>query len=81
MSLLTQSQIVELLRAAVEAAGTQKAFAQQHDVSEQYITDVLRGRREPGAKILAALGYEKVVSYRQIDGMHEPAPEVGTRGE
>jgi hypothetical protein len=57
--------VVAALQTAIHAAGSQKAFAQQHAISEQYITDVLHGRREPGQKILDALGYEKVVLYRK----------------
>ena len=34
-------------------------------VSQQYVNDVLKGRREPGESILKALGLERVVSYRR----------------
>jgi transcriptional regulator with XRE-family HTH domain len=34
-------------------------------VSSQYLSDVLHGRREPGPKILNALGLERVVTYRK----------------
>lgn len=63
--MLTKSQLIDVLRHAVEASGSQKAFADQHALSEQYVGDVLHGRRDPGQKILAALGYERLVFYRQ----------------
>ena len=54
------------IRILNETQGNQQAFAKQHDISPAYVSDVLCGRRAPGAKILAALGYERVVGYRQI---------------
>jgi hypothetical protein len=48
--------------------GLQAGFAQDNDMSAAYVNDVLRGRREPGQKILNAVGVEKVVTYRKIDG-------------
>lgn len=45
-----------MLRRATDEAGGQKAFASQHGVSQAYISDVLRGRREPGPAILNTLG-------------------------
>ena len=53
------------LRRAVNAAPGQKALAAQWGISVQYISDVLRGYRDPGKSILAALGYERVVLYRK----------------
>jgi transcriptional regulator with XRE-family HTH domain len=56
---------VEALREAVKKAGTQTAFAKRHSISIAYINDVLQGRRDPGDKILEALGIEKTVTYRR----------------
>lgn len=44
---------------------SQKDLADQLGVSPAYLSDVINGRREAGAKLLAALGLEKVVSYRK----------------
>ena len=60
--------IVEALTKAVNAAGTQTAFAKQHGVSLAYVNDVLQGRRKAGKKILTALGLRPVVSYEPIKG-------------
>ena len=63
--MLTEHELIERLRDAVNRAGSQKDFAQRHGLSEQYLSDVLRSRREPGQKILDALGLERVVRYRE----------------
>lgn len=67
--MLTEQDVLEQLRTAVRAAGNQQAYAAQIGISGQYLSDVLRGRREIGSKILDVLGLEKVVSYRpkQLD--------------
>jgi hypothetical protein len=62
---LTLNDVVALLKKRCEEAGSQRAFAQANNVSPQYIADVLRRKREPGAMILDALGIEKVVTYRE----------------
>lgn len=46
--------------------GSQKRFAEQHDLSQAYVSDVLSGRREPGEKFLSAIGAERVVCYRLL---------------
>ncbi len=56
-----------LVREAEQAAGSRAALAAQWSISVQYIADVLRGYRDPGKSILAALGYERVVLYRKVD--------------
>lgn len=45
-------------------AGLQVAFAQYNELSAAYVNDVLRGRREPGKKILDAVGVERITVYR-----------------
>lgn len=58
-----ENPIIEL-REMVSRA-TQKAVADQLGFSQQYLSDVLHGRKEPGAKILDALGLERVITYRR----------------
>lgn len=55
------------LREEVNIAGSQKRWADLNGISKQYVGDVFHGRREPGEKILNALGYEKVVLYQRTD--------------
>lgn len=63
--LLDDAAVITRLRAACRAAGSERRWAQTHGLSAQYVNDVLRGRRAPGPKLLAALGLELVVRYRE----------------
>lgn len=49
---------------AEASAESQRFFAHQHGFGAQYLNDVLKRRREPGPKILDALGLECVKLYR-----------------
>lgn len=51
--------------AKVNANGNQAAWARSHGFSPQYLSDVLKGRREPGEAILKALKVERVTTYRK----------------
>lgn len=42
----------------------QAAWARSKGISPAYVNDVLHKRREPGPKILDAIGFERVISYR-----------------
>lgn len=61
---LDSVEVCRRLSAACKAAGSQKAFAEKHNVSAAYVCDVLNARREPGQSILDALGLVRVVRYR-----------------
>ncbi len=60
---LTLQDVIALLRKQADEAGSQKLLAAKLEVTPQYITDILRGRREPGEAILRPLGLRKIVSY------------------
>lgn len=62
----TPAALLERIRNEVKRAGSQDRCAQMFGISPQYLCDVLRGRREPGAKLLDALGYRRLVVYEQI---------------
>ena len=53
------------LHNAVAWAGSQKQWADDHGISYAYVSDVLQGKREPGDKVLDALGLVKVVTYQR----------------
>jgi transcriptional regulator with XRE-family HTH domain len=55
MKAYSQADIIELLRKAI-GDGTAKDYAAKIGVSQQFLSDVLKGRRAPGHKLLAALG-------------------------
>jgi transcriptional regulator with XRE-family HTH domain len=63
MKQLTQEEFLGLIRDDVEAEGSQKALAAKLDVSETYLSDVLRGRRSAGNKILTRYNLRSVTSY------------------
>lgn len=62
---MTKEQVIKLLRSACDRAGTQAAWARAHGIAPAYVNDVLNERREPGDKILAALGIERIYTRRR----------------
>lgn len=64
--MITRDELIDLIRVAVKSAGSQRALARQWEVAPAYITDLLHGLRDPGPKILDALGYERVVLYQRV---------------
>lgn len=49
-------------------ASSQAQVAKDLGISPQYLNDVLNERREPGKKILQALGLERLVVYVKSNG-------------
>ena len=62
--MLTEEALRGKIRALVRGYPSQKRAAQHWGISQQYLNDVLHGRRAPGPQLLSALGYERVVLYR-----------------
>jgi len=58
-------EVLGELRQRILTGTTQEELAHQLDISPQYLSDVLNKRREPGKKLLDAIGYERVVCYQQ----------------
>lgn len=63
---MTKEQVLAALRQACVTAGSQDAWAAAHGVSPTYVADTLGGRRGPSGKVLAALGLERVIVYRDV---------------
>jgi hypothetical protein len=61
---LCWTDVIARLQKSVNAAGGQSAWAQKHEISEAYVSDVLHNRRLPGDKITKALGLEKALMWR-----------------
>lgn len=57
--------ILSQLRVDVEVS-SQKCVAESLGISPQYLSDILKGRREPGKSVLAAMGYDRIVFYRKV---------------
>ena len=60
---LTPFQMLDVVRKAVEVAGSQRAFAKQVGFSQPYISDVLSGSREVSASLAEKLGYRRRVLF------------------
>ncbi|HEY9611232.1 hypothetical protein [Allocoleopsis sp.] len=63
---MNKDELISYIQSVIGSryAGLQAAFAQDNDLSAAYVNDVLRGRREPGKKILDAVGVERITVYR-----------------
>lgn len=50
---------------------TAKSFAQDHGISQSYVSDVLAGKRAIADKVANALGYERCVVFRRSEHLKE----------
>ena len=76
---LSSTDVVDLLRTAVEHEGSQSAFAEHHHINRTYLNMVLSGKRPVGDSVAEALGLRKayVVSPPVADGCErEIAPKA-----
>ena len=65
MKQLDEDGLMDYLRKRVAALGSQKNFAALALVSEQYLSEVMRGKVPVGDRILEAIGFERVTTYRR----------------
>jgi transcriptional regulator with XRE-family HTH domain len=65
---ITEEEVRQRLREAIERAGSQQAYAAQIGVSNSYLSDVVNGRRLPGESILRPLGLTKAYAERNRGG-------------
>ena len=56
---MDKTTVIKMLQRLVKEHGSQKDAASRLGVKPSYFSDVLNGRREPGPKILCALGLRK----------------------
>lgn len=66
-TVITEAEFLGFMHVKLHIAGSQKLLADLWGISESYLSDVLTGRRQPGEKICRAMGYERVVMYREIE--------------
>lgn len=62
------AQLAEIyadLRKACDLVGGQTEWARRAGLSAAYVSDVLNARRDPGPKMLKALGYARRVTYHR----------------
>jgi DNA-binding phage protein len=60
---MTADEFIAYLRNLVEQVGSQTALAKQLGVSSQQLNDILTRRRPPQHKLLAALGFTRLITY------------------
>ncbi len=54
---ISRFELLAVLRKQIAKDGSQAATARGFGCSGAYLSDVLKGKRDPGPKILAPLGY------------------------
>ena len=55
-ALMTHADVVKLIQAKIEKAGSLRKQALRWKISAPYLSDVMLGRRQPGPAILRRLG-------------------------
>lgn len=60
---LTIDDVRARLSRAVDEAGSQRAFGARAGISGCYVNDVLKGRRQPGRRMLDALDLDKIERF------------------
>ncbi len=71
--MLTHEELLRQLRRQAKEYGSQKALAIKLGISEQYLSEVLSGKKRPNAKVLRAMGMEMVLMYKQVQGRNAAA--------
>jgi hypothetical protein len=61
---MTELGLRKLIQTLTAESGI-AAWAREHELSPGHICDILSYRREPGPKVLDALGLERRISYVQ----------------
>jgi hypothetical protein len=61
--ILTANDVLDLLRAEVEKAGSQRKWASENGVDRTVVCRVLGGFYKPQNSLVRALGLKKVVAY------------------
>lgn len=64
---MTAEEFRTYLKEQVKHFGSQRAFAKHCGVHEAFLSDIIRGRRDPGPKLLWALGFRRVITYVRIE--------------
>jgi hypothetical protein len=64
---MKDDDVREMLRRAIKQAGSQLAFAVEHDIDRTCLSSILSGNRPPSPQVIRALGLRKVTSYENLD--------------
>ena len=63
--MIDEAKMLDLFRVAVDAAGSQKAWATANGFSPAYVCDVLKGYRRIGNDLASALGYDACRMFKK----------------
>jgi DNA-binding transcriptional regulator YdaS (Cro superfamily) len=64
--MLTENDMRNILRHRCASAGSAAAFAQQANLSEGLVSQILSGRQKVGPKMAKALGYRKIIRFEPL---------------
>lgn len=60
---MDRDDVINKIHEALTEFDSQKTAAKKWHLSPSYLTDVLRGRRKPGQKILRVVGLQRIEAY------------------
>ena len=72
---MTLEEFLQYVRQLAREQGSQQALAAKCGINASWLSEILKGRRDPGKKLLDALGFRRVVTYERIGEGEEHAPE------
>lgn len=67
MRFYTADEVRQRLQQVVDQRGSQKAIAEEAQVSPSFLSDVLKGHHEPTGNILSYLRMDRKVYYMPVD--------------
>lgn len=59
MKRYSEDEAREILKKAIEKEGSMSAFAEKHNLSVSFVSEVVRGNRKLSAAILATIGLKR----------------------
>ncbi len=62
---LGKDEVLEMISSLVLEKGSQAEAAKHLGISGAYLGDILKNNREPGAKVLDALGLERITVFKR----------------
>jgi hypothetical protein len=64
---LTGDDIRELVRKEAAKVGGIPIWCKENKISDSFLYEVLRGQREPSAKLSNAVGYRRVIRFEAFE--------------
>lgn len=63
--MFTIEETREKLRQACRESGGQSAWCQKHGITAPFLSEILRGRRDPTERVVRLIGLERVMMFRE----------------